>query len=292
VNAPDLKTQRFDRATEDVGNIVLLEHVNVTQPDQRPTTLFYVLALGGTRDPYVMVGLDNMWVNYGRNQLHMPSRDPQPHVLRGTMGFVVPDLAALKARLARVAPQLKGTKFSWQDRGTHVDAVCPWGNRVRCHAPAPEYGDTELALAYVEFDVPKGAAPGIARFYTEILDAPATLQKHTARVPVGRAQALRFTETSAKLPPYDGHHIQIYIADFSSPYAKLLERGLITLETDAHEWRFQKIVDPKSGKALFEVEHEVRSLKHPLYARPLINRNPKQTNTGYVRGQDAFRGTY
>ena len=92
--------------------------------------------------------------------------------------------------------------------------------------------------------------------------------------------------------PYDGHHIQIYLADFSRPYAKLLERGLITRETDAHEWRFQTIVDPASGAALFEIEHEVRSLKHPLYARPLVNRNPAQTNTRYARGQDPFRGIY
>jgi len=290
MSAPE--TKRFDRSSEDVGNIVLLEHVNVTQPDQRPTTLFYIVALGGTRDPYMMVGLDNMWINYGRNQLHMPSRDPQPQLFRGTMGFVVPDLDALKARLARVAPRLAGTRFAWRDAGTHVEATCPWGNRVRCHAPAAEFGATDLALAYVEFDVPQGSAPGIARFYTEIMGAPASAENGSARVPVGRGQALRFTETSEALPPYDGHHIQIYIADFSGPYAKLLERGLITLETDAHEWRFQRIVDPQSGALLFEIEHEVRSLKHPLYARPLVNRNPSQTNTRYQRGQDAFRGSY
>jgi len=292
MNAPDTQAKRFDRATEDVGNIVLLEHVNVTQPDQRPTTLFYIVALGGTRDPYMMVGLDNMWINYGRNQLHMPSRDPQPQILRGTMGFVVPDLALLKARLERVAPRLAGTQFAWRDCGTHVEATCPWGNRVRCHAPAPEFGDTELALAYVEFDVPQGSAAGIARFYAEIMGAPASAAKGSARVPVGRGQALVFSETAATLPPYDGHHVQIYLADFSGPYAKLLERGLITLETDAHEWRFRTIVDPASGAALFEVEHEVRSLRHPLYARPLVNRNPAQTNTRYARGQDAFRGAY
>jgi hypothetical protein len=40
------------------------------------------------------------------------------------------------------------------------------------------------------------------------------------------------------------------------------------------------------------VEHEVRSLKHPLFARPLVNRNPAISNVGYVRGQDSFRGTY
>lgn len=282
----------FDRATQDVGNIALLEHVNLTQPDQGPTTLFYIVALGGTRDPYLMVGLDNMWVNFGRQQLHMPSRDPQPQRLRGTMGFVVPDLEALKARLVRVAPRLAGTQFAWRDCGTHVEASCPWGNRVRCHAPAPEYGDAELALAYVEFDVPPGSAAGIARFYTEIMGAPATVEKGSARVPVGRGQALVFTETAQAIPPYDGHHLQVYIADFSGPYEKLKARGLITLETDAHEWRFRQIVDPDGGAALFEIEHEVRSLLHPLYGRPLVNRNPAQSNSRYVRGQDAFRGTY
>ena len=39
------------------------------------------------------------------------------------------------------------------------------------------------------------------------------------------------------------------------------------------------------------LEHEVRSLTHPLYARSLVNRNPAQTNLAYVRGHDAFRGT-
>src|SRR5205807_9025571 len=157
----DTKTRQFDRTTEDVGNIVLLEHVNVTQPDQRPTTLFYVVALGGTRDPYIFVGLENMWVNYGRTQIHMPSRDPQ--ILRGTIGFVVPELDALKKRMERVAPGLKGSKFSWQEKDAVVEATCPWGNRVRCHAPGAEFGDTELGIVYVEFDVPPGSADGIAR---------------------------------------------------------------------------------------------------------------------------------
>src|SRR5207302_5902382 len=156
-----------DRTTEDVGNIVLLEHVNVRQPDQRPTTLFYVVALGGTRDPYVFVGLENMWVNYGRTQIHMPSRDPQPQVVRGTIGFVVPDLEALRKRLARVAPGLQGTKFSWEEKNGVVEAVCPWGNRVRCHAPAPEFGDTELGLAYVRSEERRGGRGWGARGLTD-----------------------------------------------------------------------------------------------------------------------------
>jgi len=51
-------------------------------------------------------------------------------------------------------------------------------------------------------------------------------------------------------------------------------------------------VDLADGRALFTIEHEVRSLTHPLYARPLVNRNPAQTNRDYGRGHDAFRGTY
>lgn len=280
----------FDRSAEDVGNIVLLEHANVTQPDQRLATLFYVVALGGTRDPFIMVGVDNMWVNFGRTQVHLPTREPQ--VLRGTLGFVVPDLAALKSRLERVAPQLKETKFSFKHLDSHIEATCPWGNRFRCHAPAPQFGATELALAYVEFDVPQGTSEGIARFYQTVLKAPAQAARGRARVSVGRAQELRFAETGAPPPPYDGHHVAVYIADFSSPYDWLRSRGLITMESGAHEWRFQKIVDPEGGKPLFEIEHEVRSLRHPLYARPLVNRNPAITNIAYAPGQESFRGTY
>lgn len=290
----------YDRAAEDVGNIVLLEHFNVVQNDQRLATLFYVVGLGGTRDPYLFPGLENMWVNFGRTQVHLPSRgaDPKPERLRGTAGFVVPDLGELRTRLAllgaemkRVAPD-KSTQFSWREVEGAVEATCPWGNRVRCHAPSAAFGPTELGLAYVDFDVPPGSAEGIARFYQEVMRAPSKVQSARALVSLGRHQRLIFTETKAALPPYDGHHIQVYIADFSGPYQWLKDRELVTMETDAHEWRFQWIVDPKNDKRLFQIEHEVRSMKHPLFARPLVNRNPGITNMSYLHGHDAFRGTY
>jgi len=284
----------YDRVREDVSNIVHLEHVNVTVPDQRLATAFYVAALGFTRDPYIMVGTDNMWINIGRSQMHLPTANPQR--MRGTIGLVVPDLYELKERLGRSASALEGTQFSWADRGAFVESTCPWGNRFRCHAPAAEFGDTELAMPYVEFDVPTGSADGIARFYAEVIEATTETTKRdgapAASVSVGRDQRIIFRETSQPIAPYDGHHVQIYIADFSGPYRRLLESGLITVETDAHEWRFQDIVDVRTNRPLFAVEHEVRSLKHPLYGRPLVNRNPAQTNRAYVRGQDPFRGTY
>ncbi len=288
MNAPE--TARYDRTTEDFGNVVHLEHVNLTQPDQRLATLFYVVGLGGTRDPYLMVGTGNMWVNFGRTQMHLPTRPPQR--LRGTIGFVVPDLGALAARLERVAPELAGSRFAWREAGGAIEATCPWGNRIRCHAPAPEFGATDLGLAYVELDAPAGSAAGIARFYRDVMRAPVRVEPGRAWVGVGRNQHLAFVESEAPLAVYDGHHIQIYLADFSSPYRWLRERGLITLETDAHEWRFQWIVDPGDGRRLLQIEHEVLSMKHPLFGRPLVNRNPEISNAGYVPGSDAFRGRY
>jgi hypothetical protein len=297
MNAPE-KLKQYDRDAQVVGNIVHLEHFNVVIDDQRLATLFYVVGLGGTRDPYIFPGLENMWVNFGRNQVHLPSRGTKPEVVRGTVGFVVPSLDDLKKRLEhagkemkRVAPE-KETKFSWREKDGAIEATCPWGNRVRCHAPSPEFGRTELGIVYVDFDVPKGTADGIARFYNEIMKAPAKASKGRASVSIGRNQTLYFTETSKPLPEYDNHHIQVYIADFGTPYHWLKERGLINMETDAEEWRFQWITDPKDGRKLFQIEHEVRSMKHRLFARPLVNRNHAVTNLNFLPNSDAFRGTF
>ena len=70
-------TTTFDRTDEDVGNVVHLEHVNLCVPDQITATQFYVSALGLTRDPYVMTGTENMWINAGRTQFHLPLGTPQ-----------------------------------------------------------------------------------------------------------------------------------------------------------------------------------------------------------------------
>lgn len=285
------RSRRFDRAAQDVGNIVALEHVNVRIPSQQLATAFYVVGLGLTRDPYLMVGLDNMWVNVGQQQFHLPTGAPQ--VVRGRVGLVLPDLDALLARLAEVKGTLAGTAFGYTVEDGAVAVTCPWGNRLRCHAPAAEFGDMTLGMAYVEFDVPRSSAAGIARFYERVMGAPARLTADgpipVARVRVGRGQELVFRETD-RPGEYDGHHIAIYIANFSGPHRFLAERGLITEESDPYQYRFEQIVDPDTGQPLFVVEHEVRSLTHPMYARPLVNRNPSQRQRTYVRGRDAFAG--
>ena len=37
---------------------------------------------------------------------------------------------------------------------------------------------------------------------------------------------------------------------------------------------------------VFEIEHEVRCVTHPMFLRPLVNRNPAQTNRNYAMGYD------
>ena len=104
----------FDRTQEDLGNSVGLEHLNLTIPDQQPAIAFYIMGLGLTRDPYLVTGLVNMWVNVGRSQFHLPIKDAQ--VMRGHIGLVMPDLAALQKRLDMVKERLSNTKFGYSKR--------------------------------------------------------------------------------------------------------------------------------------------------------------------------------
>ena len=145
----DAQTQKpvFDRTTQDVGNMVELGHVNVRVPDQRIAILFYIQGLGLTRDPYLMVGVDNMWVNVGISQFHLP---------------------------------------------------------------------------------------------------------------LGPAQVLRGTT------------------------------GLVTEESNESQYRFERITDLDTGATLAVIEHEVRSMRHPMFARAMVNRNPEQTNNHYAPGREAW----
>jgi hypothetical protein len=288
----------FDRSTQDVGNIIALEHVNVTVPDHEVAALFYVTLLGFTRDPYMDFGTRNMWVNIGSQQIHMPRSNAQ--VLRGRIGVVVPDLAQFQTRLTRLeqqyADRLQGTCYRSQvtPDGSRVDMLCPWGNRLQIHGASEAFGGLTLGIPYVEIDVAPGGAAGIARFYREVMGAPA----HTAQdssgdravVRIGRAQELIFRETTNPLPDYDGHHIAVYLGNFSKPYQALLERGLVSRETNDHEYRIQNVIDLDSGKVLATVEHEVRSMFHPMFDRELVNRNTAQSMRGYQSGHDAFVG--
>ncbi len=278
----------LEYSQEDVGNIVLLEHVNLQVPEQALATLFYMVGLGLTRDPYFNIGVRNMWANAGEQQFHLPNRPMQ--VLHGHIGLVVPDLESLKERLASVEGPLAKTKFSWSAQADHVSVTCPWGNCFRCFAAGPSFGDMALGIPYVEFLVERDRAAAIARFYERVLAAPVTTENGesgaVARVKIGRNQSLVFREANEPRPEYDGHHIAIYVANFSRPYDFLKQRGLITEEVRNHQFRFKQLVDPENDRAVFLVEHEVRSMHHPMFHRAMVNRDPNESARRYRRGRD------
>ncbi|HEV2571144.1 hypothetical protein [Methylocella sp. CPCC 101449] len=281
----------LDRAGEDLGNIVDVGHINLRVPDQRLATLYYVTGLGLTRDPFLMTGVDNMWVNVGQSQFHLPTGEAA-YAPRTVAGLVVPDRAALVARLQKVSVDLAGTRFSWAATNDAIELTCPWGNRARCHTPDPQrFGQMSLGMAYVEFEVPRGSLAGIGRFYEEMIGArhhmDADGQGSFLRVACGPGQALIFRETEAEPVICLPHHIQIYVADFSGPYEKLWERDLISEESNRQQYRFENIVDLENGRTLFTIDHEVRSMTHPMFGRPLINRNTSQTAGTYRSGADA-----
>src|SRR5215471_17786399 len=141
--------QHYDRPAEDLGNIVMLEHVNLQIPDQALANLFYVQGLGLTRDPYMNTGLANMWINVGKSQFHLPTGDPW--VLRGAIALVTPDQDALLDRLERVKKPLAGTRFAVKQHNDYVEVTCPWGNRFNMHAPdLGRFGPVNLGMPYLQ----------------------------------------------------------------------------------------------------------------------------------------------
>lgn len=295
-----MKRNGFDRSAEDLGNIVGLEHVNLVVSDHRLSTLFYITGLGFTRDPYLNTGIRNMWVNLGRNQFHLPVGTPQK--LRGRIGLVAPDLSVMAKSLEGVRKYLADTRFAFTVRNSRIDVTCPWGNSMYVHAPdRKKFGPTQLGMPYIELDTKPGTAEGIARYYRDIFGAKASVETgggpkggarkkplKAARVSVGDRQWLIFRETEKPIPEYDGHHIAIYVANFSEPHDKVAKLGLEMEESDQWQYRVYDIVDPRNGKALYRIEHEVRSMTHPLYGRPFVNRNPVQSNQTYGPGHDAM----
>ena len=117
--------------TRQLGNFTQFEHVNLRVPDHRLATLFFVQGLGFTRDPTRMVGVNNMWVNAGLQQFHLPIGEAHPFA--GEIGLTVPDLDTLAHSLKQIAGELKGTRFAVRKTAATLQIDSPWGHRFRAH---------------------------------------------------------------------------------------------------------------------------------------------------------------
>jgi hypothetical protein len=167
-------------------------------------------------------------------------------------------------------------------------------DRYLCEIPGEK--SVGVGMGYVDFLVSgtPGTAAAIGEFYRHYFDAETYLtpviepdvcaaqQRFQCIVKLGSYQSLRFSEARSDqtVPDYDGHHICIFISEFaevyqrmeSSPYSNLLwinPRFLRTASRNLdealaqHEFRFKDIINIDTGEAIYEIEHEVRSLGHP-----------------------------
>ena len=143
------------------SNLVLLEHVNLNLPREAAHlahAVFLERGLGFLEDPRPAAwgkATRLLWADSGLQQLHLPlvaagnaEGDVAPQVLRGEAGLAcasAADAAAVRARLAALAPELEGTRFSLgeDDEGLGEGGfrfVCPFGGRYAVFALAPAPG--------------------------------------------------------------------------------------------------------------------------------------------------------
>lgn len=154
-----------------------------------------------------------------------------------------------------------------------------------------------LGIDYVEFNCPMGTAEKISLFYDAVLDATTCTSAlrgtndggKYAIIALGNVdengradQSLLFRETSQEIPPYDGHHIAIYVgesaADFEQAFRNAETAGIVWVNPrfsdkteniqGARKWkqfRFKDIIDMKTGEKIYELEHEMRSIEHESF---------------------------
>ncbi len=119
--------------------------------------MFYVSGLGFTRDPYVDFGVfnfNNMWVNVGDQQFHLPQGKAATLPRHDRSHRAGSRQAALAARSGGKNVDRNAVRLATH-HDDHIDVTCPWGNRLRCHAPDETM---TLGIRYLEMDVPAGSA--------------------------------------------------------------------------------------------------------------------------------------
>jgi len=304
--------------TQDVGNVLHLEHINLEVTDLGACTVFYMEALGLTRDPFQRVGPGTSWVNIGLSQFHIITKEGQEkgEVIDGHVGLIVPSIDdVIKSLKAAVVKYKNFHNYSYKfeleenlssvgksipspflsDISRYINVTCPWGNTFRIYENNESINYRGgLGIAYIELFCNKGTAAKIGTFYQKFLGTPPALVGQQvengdlafAKVIIGPKQVLVFRETDRKVA-YSTYHFCIYIADFSGTYHKFAKNNLFftkhkfddkceTIEQALFysQFRFDRIVDPDNiSEVLFVLEHEVRSVVHPNYLRPLVNRS-------------------
>ena len=144
---------------------------------------------------------------------------------------------------------------TWQQPiiGTTEQDVATYGEDV-----VKRFGRSQPAcsgLAYVEFQCPTGTAEKIALFYDSVFDATTSVIPDPAGpvavIGFGKIssqgladQSLLFRETSDPIPPYDGHHVAMYVGESAADFEQAYQNASLTWCPDTV---FTYNVGPKSS---------------------------------------------
>ena len=274
------KTSNFGLTSPEIGRMLHMDHVNFETPDHEMATIFYMNGLGFTRDPYRRADEQNLGVNVGRQQFHLPKRGEYTPPFYGIVGLVVPDIGGIKQRFEVLNDlgKFEGTPYGWLEEGNTVLMTSPFGYRLRLHS----YGTLEftkpLGIAYVEVPAPLGKAARIGKFYEKIVGAPVQISAggytEAAIISAGPQQEIKFIER--ELDDYDTYtmHISYHVTHYNQLRQILKEHSSLIGLGEGEAFFFDKIFDPDTGELLMTLQNEVRSLYHPDFMRPLINRWP------------------
>ncbi|GLC38576.1 hypothetical protein PLESTM_000749300 [Pleodorina starrii] len=167
-------TEQLDEQCQDVGNVVLLEHINLEVPDVEVARLFFGEGLGLSADPSTTAaqrgGLHVMWYNCGKQQFHI-ARGPGAQRLPpgSVVGLVMRDVGAVAERMEGVRQMLGDVALTYA-RSDTLEVVDPYGNTYAVHASLP-YFPGRQGIAYLQLPCFPGTAAAIAQFYASRMGA-------------------------------------------------------------------------------------------------------------------------
>ena len=135
-----------------------------------------------------------------------------------------------------------------------------------------------LGIPYIEFLIPPGMAKGIVNFYQTVMDTPARVRKEQdvtiAEVVMGPYQHIRFIEKELESYELFSFHIAIFVSHYDTIKQNLIDLGVDEHGDRTHICFWNSIIEPDTGEHLLNLQHEMRSVQHPDFMHPYINRWP------------------
>ena len=290
------------------GNILILDHLNINHEKGRHDWLkafyfdFLKCAVDPRKEENLELGQKTLWANIGSNQFHLPEGKPHAQVLQGIVTLAYPNISTLLDRNHFAKSAMVNSKFSVTEMSeSELHVVDPWGTKFRifeCNnaedvrdSRGKQPGAESEGISMTDLTIYVGSKanlPGIARFYTQILGAPASSTNKSVTIDVGPSQTLTFLQKldvdyvnhaelidSEEGPSNYGAHISMYVADLPKTYEKSEKLGVTYVNNrfkrrayskdeaiDQCMFRIIDIIDPSfpENGPILKLEHEIRSV--------------------------------